>query len=169
MSDEPNTLSNDASLAGAFLAATDDDWLGNPRLVEDALRLMLAAILDARGARAEEITSQSDFVAAINAEEEKAAAIFLGQDVNHRAVVGWNQPGGIDEHVAKELNISEPDPTKRVRLALRELWKEIFALVQQEEQGMPPENTRWQMEAAIEQTTKMFIGLPLDRPGPEDE
>ena len=51
------------------------------------------------------------------------------------------------------------------------LWKlltEICALVKQEEDGMPEENTRWQMDAAIRQTARLMLGLPLDRPGPDD-
>lgn len=36
---------------------------------------------------------------------------------------------------------------------------------------MPEENTRWQMDAAIDQTTKLFLGLPMDQPSddPEEE
>ena len=66
------------------------------------------------------------------------------------------------------MNLGEPDPTQRVMCALWKLLTEICALVKQEEDGMPEENTRWQMDAAIRQTARLMLGLPLDRPGPDD-
>ena len=100
---------------------------------------------------------------------ETTAKYFLGEHPDHRPVVGWNQPGGIDTHIATELNLGEPDPTQRVMYALGSLLTEICALVKQEENGTPEENTRWQMDAAIQQTSRLMLGLPLERPGPENE
>lgn len=150
---------NDAGLVAAFETATKDNYLGNPEVVETELRLLLSDILQAREKRQTASITEDEARDACNARMEKTARMMLGQ-TGLRPVVGWNQPGGIDEYVAKELNISEPDPVRRIILALWMLTKEICALVKQEEEGQPEENTRWQMEEAIAQMTRNFLGIP---------
>lgn len=158
----------DLGIIAAF-TARPDGYLGDPGTVSDALRLMLVEVLDIRdGVHADEIP-EGELPQRVMEAMQKTARIFLGQDPAHRPVIGWNQPGGIDAHLAKELRLSDVPPEDRVTNALWLLVQEICQLVKQEEQGMPEENTRWQMDAAIDQTTKLFLGLPMDKPGPEDE
>jgi hypothetical protein len=85
-------------------------------------------------------------------------------------VVGWNQPGGVDVAVAKVFGIKDCPPLLCVRLGLRELWlKKILELVKQEMNGMPSEIASGQAQAAFEQFTKLFMGLPMDKPGDDEE
>jgi len=165
---EERSESSDAGLVAAFETATKDNYLGNPRAVGDAIRLMLVEALDIRNDYGMDRFPESELPQRITAPLRKTAKIFLGEDPNHQPVVGWNQPGAIDVHLAKELNIVDVPAEDRVVNALWQLVKEICQLVAQEEQGMPEENTRWQMDAAIDQTTKLFLGLPMDKPGPDD-
>lgn len=144
-----------------------DGFLGDRETVEAALRLMLSAVLSIRDGVHTGKIPQSDLARLAMEALLKTARIFLGQDPNHVPVVGWNEPGGIDEHLAKELNLVDVTPEDRVVNALYLLACEICQLVKQEQLGMPEENTRWQMDAAIEQTARLFIGLPLDKPEPD--
>ena len=162
------TEPNDTWLAAAFATAREDNYLGNPRTVADALRLMLAAVLDIRDGVHMDTIPENELAQRVMEAMQVTARIFLGQDENHRAVVGWNQPGGIDVHLAKQLRLQDITPEDRVVNALYQLVKEICLLVAQEQRGELPENTRWQMDAAIEQFTKLFLGLPMDKPDPED-
>lgn len=166
---EKRSESSDAGLVAAFETATKDNYLGNPGTVGDALRLMLGEVLDIRDGVHMDRIPEGEFPQRVMESMQKTARIFLGQDPNTRPIIGWNQPGGIDEHLVKELRLVDIPPEDRVVNALWQLVKEICQLVAQEQQGMPPENTRWQMDAAIEQTTKLFLGLPMDKPGDEEE
>jgi hypothetical protein len=167
MTPELNSVPNDAGIASAFLAG--DAYLGDPLTVEAELRLMLADILTVREARQSGGLAEAAALERCNARMELAARVLLGEADEYKPVIGWNQPGGVDEHLAKELNLAEADPVRRLILAQWLLVKEICQLVRQEEDGMPTENTRWQMDAAIGQHTKLLLGLPMDKPGPEDE
>lgn len=149
--------------------AEDDTTLGHPRRVESTLKFMLRDVIQARTRRQSGEIDDAELNLLIVSAMETTAKYFLGGHPEFRPIAGWNQPGGIDEHIASELNLVGPDPTKRVMCALWSLLTEICALVKQEEDGMPAENTRWQMDAAICQTSRLMLGLPLERPGPEDE
>jgi len=157
----------DLGIIAAF-TARPDGYLGDPGTVGDALRLALVEVLDIRDGVHTDKIPEGELAQRVTEALRKTARIFLGQDPDHRPVIGWNQPGGIDVHLAKELNLVDVPPEDRVVNALWQLVKEICQLVAQEEQGMPPENTRWQMDAAIGQHIKLLLGLPLDKPGPED-
>lgn len=161
------TKSRDTDPA-SVLTAEPDAYLGDPRLVEASLQVMLLDVIQFRARRQTGEIDDAELNRLIVAAMETTAKIFLGEDPNHTAVVGWNQPGGIDAHIATELNLTEPNPTQRVMYALWSLLTEICTLVKQEEDGMPEENTRWQMDAAIKQIARLMLGLPLERPGPDD-
>ncbi len=158
---EPNTAPNERSGESIFkaaLVAQSDEWLGNPVCVEAIVALYVEACFAAYEKFADGVFKNPELQAAWAAAELNAARILLGEDPGHKAVVGWNQPGGIDQHIATVLRLGETDPTKRVRMALRQLWHEISALTVQEIQGMPLENTRWQMDLAVDETVRLFLG-----------
>ena len=172
MTPEPNTEPSSAGLAAAFSSvasgADSPVSLGDYAAVDAMLRTMLVEVLEVREGRQTGAITEADGYARCVAVMAKNAAILLGKDSSYRPVIGWNQPGGIDAHLVKELNIDEADPERRVIIAQWELAKEICQLVKQEEQGQPQEATRWQMDAAIEQMAKLFLGLPMDKPDPAD-
>ncbi|KAF0178677.1 MAG: hypothetical protein FD161_1721 [Limisphaerales bacterium] len=161
------TEPNDVGLVAAFATAQKDNYLGNPTCIDSLLRVMCAKMLDA--VHDEELDNQATNER-LNVLEREAAEVLLGMNKGYIPIIGWNQPGGVDLAVAKEFNIKDCPPLQCVCLGLRELWlKEILELAKQEANGMPLENTRWQAEAAFEQFTKLFMGLPMDKPGLEDE
>lgn len=162
MADKPQNT----QLAEAF-TKRPTGFLGDPGIVEAALRLMLGEMLDIRDLVHSGELPAAELPRVATLALRKTARIFLGQDAMHVPVVGWNEPGGIDEHLAKELNLTDVPPEDRVTNALYLLASEICQLVKQEQLGMPEENTRWQMDAAIEQTTRLFLGLKLDKPEPD--
>lgn len=157
---------NDAGLVAAFATARKDNYLGNPRCVDSLLRVMCANLCDA----IEEHVGTPVLTDKIDEFEEGAADVLLGKNPAYIPIIGWNQPGGIDVALVRELNLDPScTPIQRVRLGLRQLWHgQIYKLWQMEAKGELPENTRWQMEAAFEQFTKLFMGLPMDKPGPDD-
>ena len=159
---------NDAGLAAAFATATQDNWLGNRETIDAMLRTMLVEVLEVREGRQTDTVTEADGYARCVAVMAKNAAILLGKDASYRPIIGWNQPGGIDAHLVKELNIDEADPARRVITAQWQLVKEFCALLKQEEQGQPQEATRWQMDAGVEQMVKLMLGLPMDKPDPDD-
>jgi hypothetical protein len=142
----------------AMLAARADDWLGNPVAVQAVVALYVEACFAAFEKFSDGTIEEPAMQAAWAEAEMAAARILLGEYPGHKSVIGWNQPGGIDAHVATVLNIVETDPTRRVRLALRTLWREISELTVQEMKGMPVENTRWQMDLAVDDTVRLFLG-----------
>ena len=156
----------DLGLTAALENARHDNYLGNPTCVDSILRMLCADACNA----IEEHVGTPVMVEKLDELEEAAANVFLGLSGAYRPIVGWNQPGGIDDRLVKELNLDPScTPVQRVRLGLRQLWHgQIYKLWQMEANGELPENTRWQMDAAIEQFTKLFLGLPMDKPDPED-
>lgn len=162
---ETRPESFDAGLAAAFGAATKDNYLGNPECVESLLRVMLADSLALREQVQLDKVPESDLARLGTEILRKTARIFLGRDADFVPVVGWNQPGGVDEHLTKELRLPDKPAEDRVVNALWQLVKEICGLVHQEEQGALPENTRWQMDEAIAQMTRSLLGIPQ----PSDE
>lgn len=165
---EANTTPNDKSLAAVFLRAADDRaYLGDPGTVEDLLRAMIFAALDARWKFGTGLIEESELAQTVNAEMERCAGVLLGRDKTFTPLVGWNEPGGIDSHIAVVMNNPDPEPAHRIMAALRALINVVCALVAQEEAGMPEENTRWQIDAEIAETVKLCLGLPLTQPGDE--
>lgn len=158
---EERSESSDAGLAAAFETATKDNYLGNPACIDSLLRVMLAEALDLRGMVHRHELSEEEFTAKAGAVLRRTADILLGRDSNTVPIGGWNQPGGVDEHLAKELNLPDASAEGRVVRTLCLLTEEICSLVAQEERGEPLENTRWQMHAAVEMTCKMLLGIPL--------
>jgi len=158
---EERSESSDAGLAAAFETATKDNYLGNPGMIDKTLRVMLAEALNLRDKVHRNELSEEESNAKLGAVLRITADIFLGRDSDTVPIVGWNQPGGIDEHLAKELNLPDASAEGRVACTLLLLTEEIYSLVAQEERGEPPENTRWQMNVAVEMTTKMLLGIPL--------
>ena len=138
----------DADLADTSapdMDADEDPGLGHPRRVESTLKFMLLDVIQARTWRQNGEIDDAELNRLIVSAMETTAKYFLGEHPDHRPVVGWNQPGGIDAHIATELNLGEPDPTQRVMCALWSLLTEICTLVKQEEDGMPEETRagRW--------------------------
>lgn len=158
---EERSESFDAGLVAAFETATKDNYLGNPACIDSLLRFMLAEALDLRDKVHRSELSEEESNSKLGAVLRRTADIFLGRDSDTVPIVGWNQPGGIDEHLAKELNLPDASAEGRVVRTLYLLTDEIYSLVAQEERGEPLENTRWQMHAAIEMTCKMLLGIPL--------
>jgi hypothetical protein len=164
---EEHSESSDAGLAAAFETATKDNYLGNPVCIDSLLRVMCAAMLDT--VRDEKLDNQATNERLAELERE-AAEVLLGMKEGYIPVVGWNQPGGVDVAVAKVFGIKDCPPLLCVRLGLRELWlKKILELVKQEMNGMPSEIASGQAQAAFEQFTKLFMGLPMDKPGDDEE
>lgn len=154
---------DNAGILAAIENALHDGWLGNPKTVHAIVALYVEANFVAFEKFFADTIEKPELFAEVEAAELAAARVLLGEDSNHKSMVGWNQPGGIDDHIAKVLNIAETDPTRRVRLALRNLWSEISELTVQEMQGMPLENTRWQMDLAVNETVRLFLGLSREQ------
>jgi hypothetical protein len=164
---EERSESFDAGLAAAFETATKDNYLGNPTCIDSLLRVMCVAMLDA--VHDEKLDNQATNERLAELERE-AAEVLLGMNKDYIPIVGWNQPGGVDEAVAKQFGFKDYPPLQYVRLGLRELWlKRILELVKQEVNGMPSEIASGQAQAAFEQFTKLFMGLPMDKPEDDEK
>ncbi len=132
-------------------------YLGNPQVASSLLRDFVGGVM----------TDKVDYSEAAVRLAHPLAKIFLGQDPGYPGLE-FNQPGCIDAYLAKEIGIGEPDPERRICVALFALLNELFAVQKLvAEQQLIKEQWQPEVDAILEQYTNLFLGLP--RGGWEEE
>ena len=95
------------------------------------------------------------------------ARILLGKDPAYHALKGWNEPGGIDQHLKHWEGVDETDPETIVAGALLNMTLELVKLQNYaNEPETLEEQWKWQVDATIEHYTGLCMGLT---PGQMDE
>lgn len=132
--------------------ADDTAYLGDPAVVDSLLRLFAKGSMDAGPDHA-----------AVERRAKATAAIFLGRSKkNYVSVHRWNQPGSIDEFVAKWCGVQAATPEERIAGALYRMLGELWDV---EEYARKPGITthlwNWQVQAIIQRYMNIFMGIDL--------
>jgi hypothetical protein len=117
------------------------------------LRLEAKMCLSAAGADRHE---------AILLERAKAVAnVILGNDpAEWHPVNDWNESGSADVSIAEWCGIDETDPVMRIAGAFLTMIEALHDLDgYSQEDGVPPEQWQWQVDALIDRYAMMFCGI----------
>lgn len=134
----------------APVASEETPYLGSREDVQDILRGFMSDIL--------EIRSDGQNVAErIEGTAREVADVFLGKDPEAaRPVELFNAPGGIDRHLADQLNIAENSPEDTLVVALATMASSALDIFNQN-----ATQEQWQegAQALLDEYTSLFIGL----------
>ena len=127
-------------------------YLGDPQAVESLLKNEAAIVLGA--------LHQPDFDHVIDLAGKRVAKAILGQDPKWHKVDGWNEPGGVDESIAKWYGSYGPDAETRISGVFHGLIAELVEIMAYSQTpGVPPENWNYQPEAAFQSLAMSLIGV----------
>lgn len=153
--------SNKGSEKGLFQAAldqavdTDRGYLGDADVVESMLREFVNDCVQLSTS-----DTPDEYVSKVHKLSHDVAREFLGTTQSNHLVPGWNQPGGIDEHLAKWAGVDEQDPEVRVSGALLRMLADFSDIAAY---AMKPdtleEQVRFQIDGMFQHFTGLFIGL----------
>jgi len=136
-----------------LLRAGDDNYLGDPMVVEVLLRTMASNVLDERTRR---LGSSAPI------EEHHAvsmAQIFLGQNSDFTPMMNWNEPGYIDEFVTENLNINETDPLIRMKTFFIVFLIDLYNIaIYSGKPGILDEQWKPQVDALIDYYRDLLMG-----------
>ncbi len=125
-------------------------YLGNIEDVQAILHGFLSDILEIR-------ESDENVPAKIEGTAREVADVFLGKDEDAaHPVETFNAPGGIDRHLASELNIEELGPDDTIVVALCTLGTGALEII---DQNVAEEQWKEGMKALLDEYTSLFVGL----------
>lgn len=92
----------------------------------------------------------------------RVAKIMLGQKARYVPLAKWNEPGFIDEFLAKWCGVDEADPVQRVAGAFIALVNELLGVANYAQQpGIDVNLWGWQVDAIFQKYSLLFIGMDL--------
>lgn len=146
-----------ASLEAGILYASDEtvDYLGDPATLEAIMRNFGAQVAEHHQREQPNRATILDMQVA-----DGLATMLLGEAATvARPVQAWNEPGGLDLHLARWQGIDETDPRLRVVGALMRgfvgpLLDLILALSETEHDG----DIDWQLDALVQDWVNLLIG-----------
>lgn len=136
--------------------------LGDPNVVETILRVFVKDALDRRT----EYANRDIVLVQLEQLDREAcletAGIFIGSNHFFNGLPGWNEQGGLDAFLVRELNIAETDPLLRVATTLAQLLLEMTELANYAgQEGVLEEQWDWQVDATIETFRNFMLGIPV--------
>ena len=149
--DKGKDMMDDTNVFGDSLDAVEheDGYLGDPTYIGAMLRLFITEAM--MGARTTE---------AIEASAQSVAKVLLGEEGKAKRLVGWNEPGGIDEFAAKWCGVAETDPLKRMTGAVLKLLSDCCDVMDYAAKpGVTPDQWQFQIDALVQQYALLFIGV----------
>lgn len=142
-----------------FTEALENDrkmnYLGNPMVIETLIRTLVYDAVQTMKAPTNVMRMNS-----IERLIKRTAKILLGSSSKFIPMRNWNQPGAIDEFVAKWAGSSESVPLNRMSHALIQLLNSVFELGKYaDDPDVLKEHWDWQADALIQKYVDLFLGI----------
>ena len=160
----PDRKTAPSGLQAALRIAASENYLGDQAVVDALLRPFALSAVKRRQFMETNAASIEDLAACL-----KLAGIFLGENKSFAVIPGWNEPGGIDVFVFKQLNRIGDTPREVVAGAFVQLLIEIYGVLNQAQSRALEENWQCRIDAIVHTYTGLLVGLspksePLDWP-----
>jgi hypothetical protein len=127
----------------------DDGYLGDPEYIGAMLHLVITEAMTG--------PNNPDGIMGL---ARGVAKVLLGLEGKEKPVVGWNEPGGIDEFAAKWCGVDETDPVLRMTGAVLRFIDEVCAVGDYASQpGVTNDQWQFQIDALVQKYALIFIGV----------
>lgn len=93
---------------------------------------------------------------------KRYAEIFLGESKEYRPVPSWNEPGGIDKFIEKQLNIRAETPTTAVMFLLVKMYDDVVSISQS---GKSYAERQSEFLGQMEMWLKILMGIDPNEQG----
>lgn len=149
---------DDVPFVNATKAAGGENYLGERGVVEALVRKTVADLLDKWQLIDNDDSAAKQRVMKMLA--TRAGLILLGKSPLFVPVHRWNEPGGIDEFLAKWQGSAETDPDDRMEHAFIELFDAVLSVAAYAgTEGVLPEQWQFQFDAEIYRFVSLCIGI----------
>lgn len=153
-------LSDDRPFEAAVSAAGRENYLGDRSVVESLVRKAVSDLVDKY--QTIDDADEASKIQVMTMLAERNGLVLLGKSPLFTAQRRWNEPGGIDEFLAKWLGSSETDPDKRMEHAFVILFDQILEVAAYAgQEGVLPEQWQFQVDGIIHRFVSLCMGIDL--------
>ena len=150
--------SQDRLFVQAIASLGKTNSLGDRTVVQNTVRFIVGETLRA----VPKASRPALRLALVKKSSAKLARILLGYNPDFEPVHHWNEPGQIDEFVAKWVGSAETDPQRRLEHAAVIMFEDILLLAGYAgEDGVLPEQWQFQFNGITDKYVGLFMGIDL--------
>jgi hypothetical protein len=139
----------------------EDRYLGDPSDVAEIVREFGMAVHAIRSDAGNDKITGDEALKRLNELAERYARIFYGQEPGFR-VMAFNSPEALGASINAQLGMDGPEEAAAKTLFMATANDLLAAYEGHQSGGLSDQDVQFQIEAAIENASRMLLGLPLE-------